>query len=96
MPEADFTAFEARSRADGFDEVLERAWPPGLELATHTHDFAVRAQVVRGQMWLTVGDATRELGAGDTFVLDAGIAHAERYGPEGAAYWVARRHPRRG
>jgi hypothetical protein len=25
--------------------------------------------------------------------LPAGLPHAERYGPEGAIYWVARRNP---
>ena len=35
---------------------------------------------------------TRHLLAGDTFELDAHVPHAERYGAEGAAYWVARRN----
>ena len=29
---------------------------------------------------------------GDTFELEAEVPHAERYGPEGATYWVARRN----
>ncbi len=62
---------------------------------THSHDFALEARVVRGRMWLTVGDATRELGPGDTFALTAAQPHAERYGPDGATYWVARRNPPR-
>ena len=49
------------------------------------------ALVVRGEMWLTVGAETRHLRPGQTFELDAGIPHAERYGDDGAAYWVARR-----
>lgn len=43
-------------------------------------------------MWLTVGDDVRHLLPGDPFTLDAGVAHAERYGSEGATYWVARRN----
>jgi hypothetical protein len=36
----------------------------------------------------------RRLGIGDTFHIPAGSPHDERYGPEGAAYWVARRNAR--
>lgn len=86
-----FDRFAAAARADGFDEVLERSWAPGTVLDTHTHDFGVRALVVRGEMWLTVGEATQHLRSGDPFVLDADVPHAERYGPDGATYWVARR-----
>jgi hypothetical protein len=89
---ADFDAFAAAARAAGFDEVLERTWAPHLVLDTHTHPFAVRARVVRGEMWLIHAGAERHLVAGDDFELPARAPHAERYGPEGAAFWVARRH----
>jgi SAM-dependent methyltransferase len=56
------------------------------------HPFAVKALVVRGEMWLSVGADTRHLRAGDAFELDREVPHAERYGPDGAAYWVARRN----
>ena len=42
-------------------------------------------------MWLTSHGSTRHLLAGDAFQLDLGVEHAERYGPEGATYWAARR-----
>ena len=35
---------------------------------------------------------TRELRPGDWFELDRDIPHDERYGSEGATYWVARRN----
>ena len=91
MNAADFPAFEADALARGFDEVAERAWPANSEAPTHTHPFSVDALVVRGEMWLTSAGATRHLVAGDTFQLDLGVEHAERYGPEGATYWAARR-----
>ena len=92
MTQFDFQAFEAGARAQGFDEVLERKWAPDVILDTHTHPFAVRALVVEGEMWLTVGDDVRHLHPGDEFVLDHGAPHAERYGNAGATYWVARRN----
>lgn len=91
MTQATFPEFEAEARANGFDEVLERTWAPNTVLDVHTHPFAAHALVVRGEMWLTVGDTTRHLLAGDRFELDRDVPHAERYGDEGAAFWVARR-----
>lgn len=92
MQQPDFQAFETAAKAQGFDEVLERTWAPATVLDTHTHPFAVRALVVQGEMWLTVGDAVRHLHPGDEFTLDHGVPHAERYGAAGATYWVARRN----
>ena len=83
-------AFTAEQRALGCDEVLERKWNPGQVVETHTHPFAARALVVQGEMWLTIGDQTRHLRPGDWFELADGEPHAERYGAEGATYWVAR------
>ena len=93
MPDPDFGAFEAEALAEGFDEVLERVWAPGTLLAEHTHPFAVKAVLVQGEMHLEVGAETQHLRPGDRFSLPAGLPHAERYGPEGAIYWVARRNP---
>ena len=92
MTQPTFQQFEATARSQGFDEVLERHWAADTVLDTHSHAFAVSARVVEGEFWLTVGAQTRHLQAGDTFVLDAGVPHAERYGAQGARYWVARRN----
>ena len=86
-----FREFEAELLSQGFDEVLEREWAPLTEVDTHTHPFAAKALVVRGEMWLSVGDDTRHLRAGDGFEIDREVPHRERYGSEGATYWVARR-----
>lgn len=91
MSELSFAEFESAARARGFTQVLERTWAAGTVLGTHTHPFAVEARVVQGEFWLTVGDGTRHLRAGDSFSLDAEVPHAERYGDAGATYWVARR-----
>lgn len=92
MNSVSFSDFEADARAHGFDEVTERHWDPKVAVETHSHPFAVKALVVRGEMWLTVGDETRHLRPGDTFELEREMPHAEQYGVEGATYWVARRH----
>lgn len=87
----DFPSFEAEARRRGFDEVLVRDWPANAVVATHTHPFAVWVQVSRGEMWLTVDGQTQHLRSGDQFTLGDEIAHAERYGADGASFWVARR-----
>jgi mannose-6-phosphate isomerase-like protein (cupin superfamily) len=92
MSTPDFLTFAAAAKARGFDEAVERAWPANAELAAHRHDFAVHALVVSGEMWLTCAGETRHLRPGDTFELAHAAEHAERYGPEGATYWAARRN----
>jgi hypothetical protein len=89
--DARFDAFEREALAEGFDEVLARSWDPLTVLDTHTHPFAVKAVVVAGEMWLGCRGDTRHLLPGDTFTLDRDEPHDERYGPQGATYWVARR-----
>jgi hypothetical protein len=91
---ASFEAFAAEQRDIGCDEVLERSWKSNATVDTHTHPFSVRALMVQGEMWLTVGDKVQHLRAGDTFTLDSDVPHAERYGAEGATYWVARTNRR--
>jgi hypothetical protein len=91
MVAATIEEFAAEVRAQGYDEVLERRWPPDLVLDAHTHPFAARALVTEGEMWLRVGDEVRHLRPGDSFALDYEQPHAERYGPQGATFWVARR-----
>jgi len=92
MQNIDLDEFRARSRARGFDEVVERTWDADVEVQPHTHPFSVEALVVAGEMWLSVGAQTRHLRPGDTFTLDRDVSHAERYGPAGATYWAARRN----
>lgn len=85
-----FEDFEAGERALGCSEVIARAWDPDVVQPEHTHPFGARALVVQGEMWLTVDGRTQHLRPGDRFELAAGKPHAERYGAEGATYWVAR------
>ena len=83
-------SFTKKALDEGFDEVLVREWAPDLVLDTHTHPFAVSAYVARGEYWLTVGDQDKNLKTGDSFRLARDVAHAERYGAQGATVWVAR------
>jgi quercetin dioxygenase-like cupin family protein len=92
MNPANFDEFQTRAQAQGFDEALVREWAPGQVLDTHTHPFSVKALVVRGSLVLTCDGQPRPLRAGDWFELPREAPHAEHYGPDGATFWVARRH----
>ena len=88
----DFEAFRAEAVAAGCQEALVREWKPLTRVGTHTHPFDAEAIVVQGDMWLTEGGRTWHLTRGGTFRLAAGTPHEERYGPEGATFWVGRRN----
>ncbi len=92
MTAVTFAEFETHARAQGFDEVLVREWGPGQVVGTHTHPFDVSALVVRGDMVLTCRGQDQVLCAGQPFELPRGTPHEERYGPEGATFWVARKN----
>jgi quercetin dioxygenase-like cupin family protein len=87
-----FSEFEAAERARGCTEVIARSWAPDTVLDEHSHPFRARALVIQGEMWLTVDGQTQHLQPGDRFDVPAGKPHAERYGPQGATYLVARSH----
>jgi quercetin dioxygenase-like cupin family protein len=87
----EFDAFTERMKKLGFDQVVERVWKPLATVEEHTHPFDSNALVVQGEMWLTVNGRTEHLLTGGTFELRAHQPHSERYGAEGATYWVARR-----
>lgn len=86
-----FEEFKSNQLTAGFDEVIERSWQPNTVLDTHTHPFAVDALVVQGEMWLTVNGHTQHLLPQSRFTLARDVPHAERYGAQGATYWVARK-----
>ena len=87
-----FEDFTTTARSAGFDEVLERRWAPDTVLDVHTHFFDAEAVVIQGEMWLTCDGVTRHLTNGDTFTIGRQVPHSERYGSQGATYWVARRN----
>lgn len=96
MSTMSYAEFEEQARAQGFDEVLERVWQPGQVVDQHSHPFEVSALMVQGELWLACdsdsGSNTRHLLPGDRFQLAMDQPHTERYGPEGATFWAARRH----
>ena len=87
-----FEAFKARKLAEGHDEVLVREWAPSLFNDQHDHPFDTDAIVVKGEFWLTLDGKTTHYRIGDTFRVGRGIRHAEKFGPDGAVFWAARKN----
>jgi mannose-6-phosphate isomerase-like protein (cupin superfamily) len=92
MTTVTFDGFKQHWLSAGFDEVLERTWPRDTQIPIHTHPFTAQALVQQGEMWLTLDGQTQHLTPGCTFHVPSGTPHAERYGPEGAVFWVARKN----
>jgi quercetin dioxygenase-like cupin family protein len=86
--------FTKLAQEKGYETVAIREWAPNSVSELHTHEFAVLAMVVQGEMWLTRDNTTEHLQIGDTFTMEAETPHSERYGKDGAIYWAARNFPK--
>lgn len=87
-----FESFKALKLSEGFDEVLQREWDAGFSNEPHQHDFDTEALVARGEFVLLINGEQIQYRTGDTFSVARGVVHSERYGPEGATFWAARKH----
>lgn len=87
-----FDSFRNRKLAEGHDEVLVREWEPGFANDPHAHPFDTDAVVAQGEFWLTMGGETTHCKTGDAFRVARGVTHSEKYGPEGAVFWAARKN----
>lgn len=83
--------FEAMLQAERFDEILSVTRAPAYALAEHQHAFDACAYITAGAFTLVVGGVATRYVAGQVFRLNAGVAHEEFAGPEGASYRAGRR-----
>jgi quercetin dioxygenase-like cupin family protein len=91
--ELTFDQFRSLMLAAGYDEVIQRDWPPHTTLDEHSHPFEANGIVVSGVMKLRVeGQSERTLNPGATYHVLAGVRHAESYGDEGTTVWAARKN----
>jgi len=87
----DAAAFEAELRRDGY-EVLHRDLEPDVAVPEHSHPWDVRLLVLEGEITVDCAGERRTCGVGDTFSLEAGRRHSERFGPRGVRLIAGRRH----
>ena len=86
----DVETFRAEAARRGYGDVSEVELAPGTARESHTHDFAASLLVLEGRFEVAMDDRTVVCSPGETFSLAAGVPHAERVGPEGARFLVAR------
>jgi nicotinamidase-related amidase len=85
-----FEQFSALHEAQGYAPALVRQWQPNDTAPLHSHPFAFSALMVAGEFWLDADGRSRKVLRGERFTLPPNHPHAERYGPQGATFWVAR------
>ena len=90
---AHLQAFREQALAEGYEEPLLRHWDAHTIVPVHSHPFDAFAVLVSGEMVLKAEGRSQILRTGDRFALMRNVPHEEHYGPDGAAFWVARRHP---
>lgn len=90
--QAERDAFEARLRAQGYDEILTKTLEPDVVIPDHTHPFDVLALVLDGEATIDCGQGPRVYRPGDELAVAAGVVHSERYGPNGYTFLLGRRH----
>lgn len=93
---AERAAFEARLRAEGYDEILTKTIGPDGFVDLHEHPYDVLALVLDGEATIDCGDGPRTYRPGDELVVAAGVRHTERYGPRGYTFLLGRRNRRDG
>jgi quercetin dioxygenase-like cupin family protein len=57
---------------------------PGSVVPEHTHDNEQLGVCAAGSLTFRIGDETRELGPGDTWLIPSKASHEVRVGPNGA------------
>ena len=92
MPQDTFESFQAQMLSQGFDQVVIKEWQAHFCNELHEHDWHTTAMVAKGEFWLTRHGETTHLSTGDKFTVSKGEIHSEKYGPEGAIFWAARKN----
>jgi quercetin dioxygenase-like cupin family protein len=83
--------FDAKLKADGFQEIEKQTLAPRPGKGRHRHLFAIRGMVLSGTFLVTqTGDAVI-YGPGQIFAVDDGELHDESVGPDGASVLVGRK-----
>lgn len=57
---------------------------PGAVIPSHSHPHEQMGMMVRGAMAMTIADETRQVHAGDIYIVPGGISHSVIVGDAGA------------
>jgi unsaturated pyranuronate lyase len=62
---------------------------PNAVVPSHHHEHEQLGMVLSGRVRFTIGDETRELGAGETWTIPSNVPHEVVAGPDGAVVFDA-------
>jgi quercetin dioxygenase-like cupin family protein len=57
---------------------------PGSVIPEHSHENEQLGICLSGSLWFRVGDESRDLGPGESWVIPSNVPHEVRVGPDGA------------
>ena len=84
--------FEAKCRAEGYGDVVDRRMEASHSNPEHAHEFDAYVLLLDGELTITRGGKPETFRAGDMCAVPAGTMHAELCGPAGAHYLAGRRY----
>ena len=79
---------------DGYLDIETKVIGPNVSVPMHSHPYDVRALVLEGEAVIDCGAGPRTFRPGDIVEVAGGVEHTEKYGPQGYAFLVGRRHPK--
>lgn len=85
--------FEAKLKAENFNEGVLVSKPVGYEMEEHAHPFEAWALITEGDITLRVDGVSTTYAAGDTFRLPAQTPHHESAAAHGVTYLAGRKYP---
>lgn len=65
-------------KAEGAD-VLFASYPPDTEIPAHSHDTDNHGVITRGELVLTMDNATTIVGSGEWYHVPANVVHSARF-----------------
>jgi quercetin dioxygenase-like cupin family protein len=84
-------AFIDQVTSQGYAEPVIVTREPQGSVGEHSHPFAAKALILKGEIRIVVSNVSTTYLPGDIFELDIGTTHQEYYGPQGVTYLVGRR-----
>ena len=88
----DAQQFEAKLKADGYQEIETKTYEPRPANGEHGHHFSVHGLIIAGEFTVTKEGLPTTYLAGDTFAVAEGCLHFEAVGPDGVTLVVGRKY----
>jgi quercetin dioxygenase-like cupin family protein len=84
--------FAAQLRSDGYSDIEMKKVPPRPANEGHGHSYAARGLVLAGALTVIQDNKPITCRPGQVFAVEAGCAHSEEVGAEGAEILVGRKY----